>query len=80
MEFKVRNELTQYMIGDLVNIVIEYVKTWQLLSWIDTDLLDRHTLSANPRAITLLRANQDMINWDYLSGNPDAIYLLEANQ
>jgi len=34
-------------------------------------------LSLNPNAISLLKVNQDKINWHYLSSNPCAISLLE---
>jgi hypothetical protein len=37
-------------------------------------------LSNNENAVSLLKANQDKINWDWLSGNPNAISLLEQNQ
>lgn len=40
----------------------------------------RQAAQANPKAIDILNANKDKIDWDVLSGNPNAIYILEANQ
>jgi hypothetical protein len=37
-------------------------------------------LSSNPNAISLLKDNQDKIDWHILSSNPNAISLLKDNQ
>ena len=51
-----------------------------LLDWIDKDKLDWRSLSKNPCAMDLLKANQDKIDWYWLSLNPNAIDLLKENQ
>ena len=51
----------------------------KLLDWIDPKKLDWVTLSMNPEAIDLLKANPEKISWTKLSQNPAAIDLLKAN-
>jgi hypothetical protein len=36
--------------------------------------------STNSNAISLLKKNQNKINWDFLSSNPNAIELLKENK
>ena len=52
---------------------------YKLRGWIDTDRINSHDLSINPKAINLLEKNPNKIFWLSLSGNPNAIHLLEAN-
>lgn len=51
----------------------------KLLPWVIPSRLAWHELSRNPNALSLLEANQDLINWDYLcqNPNPEAIQLIE---
>ena len=37
-------------------------------------------LSSNPKAMSIIKANPDKINWKFLSMNPNAIDILEQNQ
>jgi hypothetical protein len=78
------------------NYILKYIvkPPMKLLDWIDINKLNWLDLSKNPVAIDLLKANNDMINWnllslkanndminwDYLSCNESAMELLKENQ
>ena len=64
---------------DIVNIIGEYIGTYELRKWIDINKIDWDWLSTNPNAIDLLKTNQNKIDWFWLSKNPNAIDLLKAN-
>jgi hypothetical protein len=53
---------------------------YSLCDWINPDLLDWETLSANPNAITMLEQNIELIDWSALSGNPNAMHILKQHQ
>ena len=63
----------------IIDIIVEYLAEYELLSWIDKNTLHYIMLSLNPNAIHLLERNPDKIDWEELSGNPAAIHLLERN-
>ena len=56
-------------------------KVWayELLDWINEDVLCWYGLSSNPNAIDLLEKKRKNNNWFWLSRNPNAIHLLEKN-
>jgi hypothetical protein len=64
--------MTQFY-NDIKNI-------YSLRDWINPELLDWETLSANPNAITMLEQNIELIDWRALSGNPNATHILKQNQ
>ena len=43
----------------------------KLRDWVDIDKLNWDSLSENSNAISLLKENQDKINWWYFSKNPN---------
>jgi len=61
-------------VKEVVYNIIHNMKRW-VLEHVQMDML-----SANPKAISYLESNPDIINWDELSDNPEAISLLECNQ
>ena len=72
--------MSDILCKDVLIIIIEYSKEYELLDWIDFNKLNLYSLSSNPNAIDLLMKNQDKINWAWLSSNPNAIDLLMKNQ
>ena len=63
----------------IIDIVLEYLTEYKLLSCIDENKLNWILLSLNTAAIHLLEQNSDKIDWGLLSTNPAAIHLLEQN-
>jgi len=50
-----------------IDSLFYYFKMMKLLDWIDVDCMVWWTLSENPNAIELLKANLNNVNWYALS-------------
>ena len=53
-----------------------FIRKYQLRSWIPIDILKKYNISKNPNAVDYLKDYRDLIKWNYLSANPNAIELL----
>ena len=76
----INNNMSDILCKDVLIIIIEYSKEYELLDWININKINWNMLSKNPNAIDMLMKNQDKINWSCLSLNPNAIDLLMKNQ
>lgn len=72
--------VTLFLFEDIDYGVIIQEPYWGLLEWIPLEKLTWNYISANPRAISLLRQYPDKINWDMASINPNAIDMLRENR
>ena len=76
--------MSDILCKDVLIIIIEYSKEYELLDWIDINKIDWNFLSSNPNAIDILMKReasrkphgQDKIKWFWLSENPNAIDML----
>jgi hypothetical protein len=79
------DELINTILGESMSKICKNPNVISFINRDDPDILfglsvDWSSLSQNPDAIDILKANKDKIDWSNLSKNPSAIDILEANK